>query len=117
MYDVAVLGGVRFKYQPIASGRTTEEDLVLGKERCDAVVCTGSGTGMKTPMEKVEQFKATLGDFPVVVGAGVTLETARETMRKSDGMIVGSWFKFGHDANNMVNEAHVRAFMETLVGK
>lgn len=117
MYDVAVLGGVRFKYQPIASGRTTEEDLVLGKERCDAVVCTGSGTGMKTPMEKVEQFKATLGDFPVVVGAGVTLETARETMRKSDGMIVGSWFKFGHDANNMVNEAHVRAFMETLAGK
>ena len=48
-YNVAVLGGVRFKYQPVKSGRTTEEDLLLGRERCDAVVCTGSGTGMETP--------------------------------------------------------------------
>ena len=115
-YDVAVLGGVRFKYHPVCSGRSTEEDLVLGKERCDAVVCTGSGTGMETPMNKVEQFKLALGDFPVVVGAGVTLDTAQETMSKSDGMIVGSWFKFGHDAHDMVNESYVKAFMETLAG-
>ena len=113
-YNVAVLGGVRFKYQPVFSGRTTTEDLILGMERCDAVVCTGTGTGIETPMDKVEQFKATVGDFPVIVGAGVTLETARETMSKSDGMIVGSWFKHGHDAHNMVNEAYVKEFMEAL---
>ena len=65
-------------------------------------------------MDKVEQFKATVGDFPVIVGAGVTLETAKETMSKSDGMIVGSWFKFGHNASNMVNESYVKEFMETL---
>ena len=115
-YDVAVLGGVRFKYQAVRSGRSTEEDLVIGKERCDAIVCTGSGTGMETPMDKVEQFKATLGDFSVVVGAGVTLETAQETMSKSDGMIVGSWFKFGHDAHHLVNETYVKEFMEALAG-
>lgn len=113
-YGVAVLGGVRFKYQPVRSGRSTEEDLILGKERCDAVVCTGSGTGIETPMAKVEQFKATLGEFPVVVGAGVTLDTARETLRKSDGMIVGSWFKYGHEAHNVVNEEFVKVFMEAL---
>lgn len=113
-YGVAVLGGVRFKYQPVFSGRTTAEDLLLGTERCDAIVCTGTGTGIETPMDKVEQFKATVGDFPVIVGAGVTLETAKETMSKSDGMIVGSWFKFGHNASNMVNESYVKEFMETL---
>lgn len=114
---VVVLGGVRFKYQPVRSGRSTEEDLVLSMERCDAVVCTGSGTGMETPMEKVEQFKASLGEIPVIVGAGVTLDTARETMNKSDGMIVGSWFKFGHNANNMVHEAYVKELMEALAGE
>ena len=53
-------------------------------------------------------------DFPVIVGAGVTLEAARETMCKSDGMIVGSWFKFDHKAQNMVNDTYVKAFMEAL---
>ena len=53
-------------------------------------------------------------DFPVIVGAGVTLEAARETMCKSDGMIVGSWFKVDHEAQNVVNEAYVKAFMEVL---
>ena len=113
-YAVAVLGGVRFKYQPVRSGRSTEEDLVLGKERCDAVVCTGSGTGMETPMEKVELFKATLGEFPVIVGAGVTFDTARETMNKSDGMIIGSWFKYGHQAHNVLCEENVREFMKAI---
>ena len=113
-YDVAVLGGVRFKYQPVLSGRTTEEDLLLGMNRCDAIVCTGTGTGIETPLEKVVQFKNTVGDFPVIVGAGVTLETAQTTMCKCDGMIVGSWFKYGHDANNAVSEANVRDFMDSL---
>ena len=111
---MTVLGGVRFKYQPVRSGRSTEEDLVLSMERCDAVVCTGSGTGMETPMEKVEQFKATLGKFPVIVGAGVTLDTARETMNKSDGMIIGSWFKYGHQAHNVLCEENVREFMKAI---
>lgn len=82
--------------------------------RCDAIVCTGTGTGIETPLEKVAQFKNTVGDFPVIVGAGVTLEMAQTTMSKCDGMIVGSWFKYGHDAINAVSEANVRDFMDSL---
>ena len=51
-----LLGGVRFKYQPVHSGRTLEEDLRIGMERCDAIVCTGEGTGIPTPLGKVEEF-------------------------------------------------------------
>lgn len=112
--DVAVLGGVRFKYQNVLSGRSVKEDLVLGMERCDAIVCTGSGTGIETPMNKINDFKATVGEFPVIVGAGVTLSSAAETMRRCDGMIVGSWFKHKHDAYNMVNEKYVKEFMEVI---
>lgn len=82
--------------------------------RCDAIVCTGQGTGLATPMAKIEEFKSTVGDFPVVVGAGVTLETAKETFLNGDGAIVGSWFKRGHNAANEVVEANVKAFMEAL---
>ena len=111
---MAVLGGVRFKYQPVCSGRSTEEDLILGKERCDAVVCTGSGTGMETPMEEGGLVEATVGECPVIVGAGVTFDTARETMNKSDGTIIGSWFKYGHQAHNVLCEENVREFMKAI---
>ncbi|MBD5312147.1 MAG: hypothetical protein K2J29_04750 [Muribaculaceae bacterium] len=51
------------------------------------MVCTGSGTGQATPFEKVKEFKSILGDFPIIVGAGVTDKTAAETAKCSDGAI------------------------------
>lgn len=113
--DVVLLGGVRFKYQSVNSGRSLEEDLKLGAERCDAIVCTGEGTGIPTPMGKVEEFKSILGDFPIVVGAGVTLGTIAETFRVSDGAIVGSWFKFGHCAGYSVNKEFVQQMVDAIV--
>ena len=65
-----VLGGLRFKYQSVRSGRTLEEDAELAKLRCDAVVTTGEGTGMDTFTEKLMEFRQVLGDFPLIVGAG-----------------------------------------------
>lgn len=57
------LGGVRFKYQPVLSGRTPKEDLLIGAGRCDAIVCTGSGTGISTTMDKVNDFMAEIREY------------------------------------------------------
>lgn len=109
--DVVLLGGVRFKYQPVCSGRSEEEDLRLGMERCDAIVVTGSGTGVATPHEKLLRFREAVGGFPLVVGAGCTPETLGETFADGDGAIVGSWFKQGHrDVGDVVPE-YVEQFM------
>lgn len=110
-FDGAVLGGVRFKYQPVRSGRTEEEDLRLGMARCDAIVVTGAGTGVKTPQEKLSRFRRTVGSFPLLVGAGCTLETVGETFAQADGVIVGSYFKEGHCAQGDLSAAHVARFM------
>ena len=109
--EIVVFGGVRFKYQAVRSGRSLEVDLMLGRGRCDAIVCTGEGTGKSTPFAKVEEFKRKLGNFPVIVGAGVTAETARETSVMADGAIVGSWLKEGHRDTGIVNESYVEEFM------
>ena len=108
------LAGVRFKYQEVLSGRTLEEDLTLGAERCDAVVCTGLGTGEPTPFAKVREFKSVLKDFPVLVGAGVTLDTVQETFSLADGAIVGSWFKAGHHDYGAVKEEYVARMVERI---
>lgn len=112
--DVVLLGGVRFKYQPVLSGRSQEEDLKLGAERCDAIVCTGGGTGQPTPFDKVREFKSVLNDLPVIVGAGVTIDTICETFRMADGAIVGSWFKEMHRDCFNVNEEYVKQMKEIL---
>ena len=115
--DVVLLGGVRFKYQSVRSGRTLEEDLLLGMERCDAMVCTGEGTGIPTPFGKVEEFKSVLGKFPVVVGAGITRDTVAETFQKADGAIVGSWIKEGHITDNLVDECFLKQLVERISSK
>ena len=110
--NVVLLGGVFFKYQPVRSGRTLKEDLLIGMERCDAIVCTGEGTGMSTPFKKIEGFKEIVNDFPVIVGAGVCLDTIEETFRLADGAIVGSWFKDEHVDTGHVNEDYVRQMVQ-----
>ncbi len=112
--SVFVLGGVRFKYQPVLSGRSLEEDLRLGMERCDAIVVTGTGTGISTELDKIKAFRAVTGDFPLLVGAGMTARTAREQLSWSDGAIVGSWFKEGGNAVNPVDPDRVGRFMDEV---
>lgn len=109
-----ILGGVRFKHQPILSGRSLEEDLRLGMQRCDAIVVTGEGTGMNTSIEKIRQFRDLMGDFPLVVGAGLTAQTVPEQLSVGDGAIVGSTFKEGRKAKGEVCKAYVEEFMEQV---
>ncbi len=113
-YPVFLLGGVRFKYQPVRSKRSVEEDLTIGKERCDAVVVTGAGTGINTGMEKIRQFRQCLGDFPLFVGAGMTAETCREQLSVADGAIVGSWFKQGGMTDAPVDPDRVKKLMDIV---
>lgn len=113
-YPIFLLGGVRFKYQPVRSGRSVEEDLRIGKERCNAVVVTGAGTGIKTNIEKINQFRNILGDFPLFVGAGMTAENCAEQLSIADGAIVGSWFKRDGRTEAPVEPDRVKKFMEIV---
>lgn len=107
-----VLGGVRFKYQPYLSGRSLEEDLRLGAQRCDAIVVTGDGTGLQTPTSKTAEFRSVLGaDFPLVVGAGVTPENCATTLAQADAVIVGSYLKDTYIDSGDVDPDHVRVFV------
>lgn len=113
-YSGAVIGGVRFKYQPYLSGRTLEEDLRFGKSRCDAIAVTGMGTGMHTELSKILEFRNIVGDFPLLVAAGVTAESSIEQLKYADGAIVGSYFKDLHEAEGDVNLDNVKSLMSAV---
>jgi len=113
-YDyISVLGGVRFKYTP-PTGNSLEEDLEQAKLRCDAIVTTGEGTGIETPIEKLRQFRNSLPNFPLIVGAGVNLDNAYEQLTITDGAIVGSYFKPEGNTHLPVDRKRVRDLMEIV---
>ncbi len=109
-----LLGGVRFKYQPILSGNSLEIDLKIATDRCDAVVVTGDRTGEQTSLAKIAEFREVLGDFPLVVGAGVTARNCREQLALTDAAIVGSWLKDTGQADGEVSASRVAEFMATV---
>ena len=112
--DLFLMGGVRFKYQPIRSGRSLEEDLLIGMERCDGIVVTGDATAVGTDMDKIRLFREIMGDYPLIVGAGLTLDTCEEQLSVADAAIVGSWFKKFGITQNPIDPERVRQFMDKV---
>ncbi len=102
-----VFGGVRFKYIP-STGKTLKEDIYDGISKSDVIVTTGEGTGIETPTAKLLDFRNIMGEFPLVVGAGVNKDNIKEQMEIVDGAIVGSYVKGGNTQNpvqrNLVRE-------------
>lgn len=109
-----LIGGVRFKYQPYRSGRSLEEDLRLGMERCDALAVTGDFTGEETDFSKIQTFRTILGDFPLVVAAGLTAAGVERQLAVSDACITGSYFKRNHDAKEEMDAANIAEFMRAV---
>jgi len=113
--DLLVLGGVRFKYQPVKSGRSLEEDLLLGVGRCDAIVVTGEGTALTTPHDKTLEFRRIVGEeFPLVIGAGVTPSSAEADLADADALVVGSALKDTYTDTGDVDEAHTSELVEAI---
>ena len=110
-----LLGGVRFKYQPVLSDNPVEVDLRTAMGRCDAIVATGPGTGMETPVARIREFRDVLGaSFPLVVGAGLTAENCADTLMLADAAIVGSSLKDTLQADGEVSGARVAELMRTV---
>jgi uncharacterized protein len=111
--NISVLGGVGFKYIS-PTGNPLEVDLREGISKCEAIVTTGSGTGIETPTEKLREYKRLLGDFPLVVGAGVDLQNAYEQMQVCDGAIIGSYFKPNGNTHLPIDRAKIRSLVDAV---
>jgi predicted TIM-barrel enzyme len=109
-----LIGGVRFKYQPYLSGRSLEEDLRIGAERCDAIAVTGDYTGQETDVAKIQSFRALLGGFPLVVAAGVTAGNIGRQLALCDACITGSYFKRNHDVKEELDPGNIAQFMDAV---
>jgi uncharacterized protein len=63
----------------------------------DGLVVSGQATGAATPIEDLKRVRSAVPDVPLLVGSGVTPETAEELLSVADALIVGTALK--HDGN------------------
>jgi len=110
--NISVFGGVWPKYYVPAAGSNLENDLKNAMTLCDAIVVTGAGTGKETPIDKIKSFRNIIGDFPLIIGAGLNAENISQ-MEYADGAIVGSCFK-PNTTSDMVDAKLVSKFMKNL---
>ena len=82
----------------------------------DAIIVTGSGTGLPAEMEDVVRAKEAVPDVPVLVGSGVDEGNAARVLSVADGVIVGTSLKHGGIAANPVDQARVTALMAAVKG-
>lgn len=114
--EILVLGGVHPKYYKPIRGSKLNKDIRVAKRRADAIVVTGSGTGMQTPMDKITRFRELIGyEFPLVIGAGLTAENARQQLAIGNGAIVGSYFKDGETSKPVIPERIVEILDQSRI--
>lgn len=112
-YKGIVLGGVWPKYYYPIKDSDLIEDLTIAMTRCDAVVVTGSGTGKETPIDKIKKFRNIIGDFPLIIGAGMDSNNV-DQFEYADGAIVGSCFKPYKRTQEVIDRLLVKEFVNNV---
>ena len=113
-YDGYVIGGVRFKYQPLLSENSLEDDLKIAMTRCDGICVTQDRTGQETSVEKIKEFKKIIGNFPLIVAAGLTPENALKSFKYCDAAVCGSYFKDNHKDEGELYAPHIEELMNVV---
>jgi uncharacterized protein len=112
--DVFVMGGVHPKYYTPIPGSNLRLDLETGVKRADAIVVTGRGTGVETPLSKIQEFRGIINDYPLIDGAGLNPENAYSQLLICDAGIVGSYLKVKNKTENRLDIHKIRDFMDVV---
>jgi membrane complex biogenesis BtpA family protein len=99
---------------PLADrGLATETRDLTERGLVDAVIVSGDYTGAPTRLEDIAMVRQHT-TLPILVGSGATPENLPRVYTQVDGLIVGSYFKKEGKAENLVEEARVTKFTDTL---
>jgi membrane complex biogenesis BtpA family protein len=118
--DVAVLADIDVKHSAALAERTVEETFgdLIERGGADGVVVSGTGTGAAvdtTVLDRVVECRDDHGfDIPVLVGSGVTPETAPDLLSVADGAIVGTALKRDSETTAPVDKAAVERLIASV---
>ena len=117
--DVAIFADVQGKHAvPLAPVELEQQARDLAaRALADGLVVSGRATGDTTPIEDVKRVRSAVPDVPILVGSGVTPETAPELLSLADALIVGTSLKRDGDVSAPVDPARVRRLVDAVGGR
>ena len=80
----------------------------------DGLVVSGKATGAVTPIDDLKRVRSAVPDVPLLVGSGVTPETAAELLSVADALIVGTAVKRDGDVTAPVDIERVRRLVAAV---
>jgi membrane complex biogenesis BtpA family protein len=118
--EVAILADLNVKHSAPLAQRPLERTLgdLIERGGADAVVVSGVGTGAAVDTEfldRVVEHRDARGlDVPILIGSGVTPETAPGLLSLADGAIVGTALKHDRETTNPVDERAVERLVAAI---
>jgi hypothetical protein len=85
-----VFSGLNFKYQKQFENEELKEMINLIKITSNIACTSGSGTGKEAPLEKIKNIKALLGDFPLALASGVSVNNIESYLPYVNNFLVAS---------------------------
>ena len=112
---VLIFADVSVKHAtPLADrGLATETRDLTERGLADAIIVSGDYTGAPTRPEDIAIVRQHT-TLPILIGSGATPDNLPHVYAQVDGLIVGSYFKKAGKAENLVEEARVKKFTDTL---
>ena len=65
-------------------------------------------------MDKIIEFRKGLGDFPLIVAAGVTADNIEKQFVYADAAIIGSYFKDSYKDEGDLCAEHIQVIMDKV---
>lgn len=108
--EVKILADVLVKHAvplgPIAIEIAARDTLERGL--ADALIISGTGTGVAAEISNVERVRAACPDACLLMGSGITEGNVQDFLKYADGVIVGSSLKRAGRLENPVDSVRVR---------
>ena len=108
--DVAIFADVQGKHAvPLVPVEIEQQARDLASRAlADGLVVSGRATGEATPIDDVKRVRSAVPDTRILVGSGVTPESAPELLSLADALIVGTSLKYDSDVSKPVDPERVR---------
>lgn len=109
--DVLIMADIQVKYAKMLEKKTIAQSAIQAmKAGADAIIVTGNFTGEEPQLDDLAEAKRAVGDFPVLIGSGLTPENAAKILSVVDGAIVGTGLK----TDDYVDLEKVKALMQEV---